>query len=1090
MNRAKPASLFIGSPIEHAAEREALHAIADTLDAASVAYVILANVELGRQIDLLVATARSVMVLEVKSTRAPIRGEMNGEWERLDYSGKWARYGNAYRQAVSAKHALRDAMNAFKPAGAAYPAASVVYVGGLPDGSSVTKGDFKCQVTDLTSIQRELVPTDQAQFEWALTDWIAFAHSLGLEATSVEQVLQPARHQAASAVLEQYNRAIITEYEPDARRWLTTPEEQSALLAEATRGHGCVLTGPSGCGKTLMGKWVTVSHARAGDPVVYLAASSFDGNWGRSLQREFALLSDITQAELTASARTLGKPLLLVLDGVNELGPNTENALRGLNALARRLNARIALTTQGRPPERFSGLTVVQVGNPDAALKARIAERAGGPVGAGVREVLKAVTSGMEAEMVGRVGAELVGDVTRLTLVDQYIRQRLGAQGRAGVAGLRKLALTLHRQWAYSLSESAFDELMKVELVSFEVCDAMMTSGLLVRRSGRIAFGHEILLSGCAAFGLAAEARERPEKVGDSLSTSAQAPIATDLIAALDDTVCCEALLRSVTDRNLLARTADGASGALAASIAQRLLEEARTRCEGEILNLALDFNPTERGQPLSWRESTKQDWTVQELARLGALGIRSATADGVGVYLGLCQSMDRRLAVEVERLEPEARAHGMTLRSGAFALAYYAFGDKVGFSQIGHQHRRRLDADASPVGLNFNPDEMSSGQLHFLFDHRAIETTDDRLAFAKMLIHFFRTRFRTEPYHVQLVALGAVGFARPEDADVRLELIGAIESLDHHANNWGIGSSIIDALGMLGALDDEAEDARQGIRTQVAHALSDDPLAIDGDFALTIYVAMFDHPFSAIYYEEVHGLPLEARHRLYRRALAAPTVKRSLSLRWLCEEVVGLMDPGDSALLVNFAGTPDRTSVFPQDEWAAFTLSTRFLGRHGVPLPAMEGTDDSTACLRELRTVIHATEAGTPEAEADARNAWLKLRTMSSGLVVGCFSDVHDAMTDRGWGPTDKPFGRLDLTSIYQTDALALARRFVNEGGEAVHFQRAPLRERGSALAFGIIGQYGDRSDLAILRRLGQSHPNAGDVMAAIKALDAGSVH
>jgi nuclease-like protein len=110
--------IYIGTPIEHDSERNFLASTVQKLEAQYIPYVILANVHVGgRQIDSIIATARGVSVVEVKSSYLPVRGGLNGSWERFHASGEWRPYTNAYQQTLGAKNALRDAMSAAKEVG-------------------------------------------------------------------------------------------------------------------------------------------------------------------------------------------------------------------------------------------------------------------------------------------------------------------------------------------------------------------------------------------------------------------------------------------------------------------------------------------------------------------------------------------------------------------------------------------------------------------------------------------------------------------------------------------------------------------------------------------------------------------------------------------------------------------------------------------------------------------------------------------------------------------------------------------------------------------------------------------------------------
>lgn len=93
----------------------------------------------------------------------------------------------------------------------------------------------------------------------------------------------------------------------------------------------------------------------------------------------------------------------------------------------------------------------------------RIGSSIGGEITADAQDVLQVVGPGIEATLVGQLGGELKANISRYSLVNQFISKRLGKSARAGSFGLSKVAL--------SIAEMDFDELMKSEGLSFDVCD-------------------------------------------------------------------------------------------------------------------------------------------------------------------------------------------------------------------------------------------------------------------------------------------------------------------------------------------------------------------------------------------------------------------------------------------------------------------------------------------------------------------------------------------------------------------------------------------------------------------------------------------
>jgi hypothetical protein len=64
----------------------------------------------------------------------------------------------------------------------------------------------------------------------------------------------------------------------------------------------------------------------------------------------------------------------------------------------------------------------------------------------------------------------------------------------------------------------------------------------------------------------------------------------------------------------------------------------------------------------------------------------------------------------------------------------------------------------------------------------------------------------------------------------------------------------MVDALKILSALDEGAEESRTEIRAEIASVLVDDERNVDCDLALALCVRMFDHPYDSIYADEIHA--------------------------------------------------------------------------------------------------------------------------------------------------------------------------------------------------------------------------------------------
>ena len=192
--------------------------------------------------------------------------------------------------------------------------------------------------------------------------------------------------------------------------------------------------------------------------------------------------------------------------------------------------------------------------------------------------------------------------------------------------------------------------------------------------------------------------------------------------------------------------------------------------------------------------------------------------------------------------------------------------------------------------------------------------------------------------------------------------------------------------------------------------------------------------------------------------------------------------------MLQPLTGLPSRTNPFPQEEWGAFVVATRFAGRHHTELAPTDATTAAERCLGDIRTLIYAAEAQRDADKTAARLAWQRLHETQTQLVIGCLSEVHAALFIRSF-QTDgvAAYSPLDLISAYSADCLKVSRRFVDEGNDAQFFHQVPHREDGMSFAFDTIGAHGDRSDVDRLRARSRGHRFARYALAALKRLDAG---
>jgi hypothetical protein len=99
--------IYIGALIDHASERRVLNVLVDYFAEKRLSAIVFANINVRtRQIDFVVATSQTTLLIEAKGYTRSVRGNANGEWETKAATCGWIKTRNPYIQALAATHAF------------------------------------------------------------------------------------------------------------------------------------------------------------------------------------------------------------------------------------------------------------------------------------------------------------------------------------------------------------------------------------------------------------------------------------------------------------------------------------------------------------------------------------------------------------------------------------------------------------------------------------------------------------------------------------------------------------------------------------------------------------------------------------------------------------------------------------------------------------------------------------------------------------------------------------------------------------------------------------------------------------------------
>jgi len=1109
---AQALEIRIGDLVGHESERSVLREVERLLAADGRRAIVFANFEIGsRQIDLLVAMDGLTLVIEAKGFTRPVRGGENGPWGVHLSSGQWKEFRNPYRQALDAALEVKNAAGDFAGTDPPYIDAAVVFAPEIPSESQAFPGNRKVSIIGQDGLGAEL--GKRTRRAWSVDRWRKFADHLGLtRASSVCAACDPALAEAEDR-LRRYTAMFCRTY-GDGEILVPFSCESNGVAAPTSEVMGAVLEGrggvllhgPSGCGKTMLASSSGVAFSGRGGLAITVQGKDFVGGAKELVDREAGLLGARSGMQLIEDARRLGRPILFIVDGYNECSEDRQRLLtRAVAALAYRYEAGILVTSQV-PLTRGSLLELqkFEVRAPNTETKAAIAMHAGdgrGPSDA-IESLLGAVSTGLEARLVGEVGATVAPGSSRYALFDAYARKRLGEAASEGIRVLSQVSAWLFERFAFSMSVRDFDRLMDGGGVSTEFRRLVIDRDLLTLRGDRVSFPHEMFLDAFAAEAVVRQAEGSPGPVLKALAAPLHAGRKDLVIGAIDDDSMLERLLPRLEDHASIRACLQGQCGSHVREWAEEHCRSLWVRLREEACNVRFRMQGEDPGY-VQFDESSLAQWGNCDRAFLAVLPEMLAAGRYLEEAYDLVGILDRRLADESLRLREETGIGRANLGSDLFAISYVfpqRSHDAPGISTIcadldsGVSKARsgRFGGPDRAEGAWIGPDrvgcELSAGQVYLYL----MLSRWDGIP-ASFISRTIATHWNSAPYHLCLWLMDAAAMrCTVQDDAERAELIEKLEGLLDGCHPW-FAWIVMEALKRLGALDDSAEEHRKVVLERIGNCLERPTDSECQDEAWAIYSAQFDHPYSDAYCEELSGLADREKKTLLEMASRSTKEGASFPGTLLLELAsFGDRDVGESiARWMNPAPADNRT--MPQSDIHAFVTAHIALGRLGCPLPVYRtaGETPSERALKACGTILYwcnridLDEEGRREACAAAVAV---LMQPANGAALDVLRECEDVWRD-GWDllPGDEPVVR-SVVGLFPAEATAISRDALSEPTSQVGYFRTWSRfDSERILSFGIkvLESHGTRSDRWLLRRYAATQEFGEQAIAALRAIE-----
>jgi len=1086
--------IYIGAPIEVVSERKVFLALIKRLSEARAKAVVFANFHVGgRQLDFLVATDSATLVIEAKAFSSPVQGGVNGLWAMKLSGGLRRSVGNPYVQALAQKNALCDALGQFGFEHEGYPDAAVVITPRIPKGSGLPPDDFKVAITDLHGLSSaRLQPTGLAM---PISQWRSFASAIHLRRVETPQEALDQSLLKHRDLLAGYRAEFERLHSADARSLLTDtylldsiPSDPLQVAARAGfDGDDLLIGGPSGCGKTLLAKKIALQGLDCGQIPVLIQAKYFTGKLQELVEREVSLLGVPTSKDLIRSVLATGCQLLLIVDGYNECRSDLQLALtRSLAAVTKRYGCRLVISTQLgiSRPDLISPVSVT-VSRPGNELKAAISG-IGCESGSGhLRDLLDSVSSGFEADLVGRVGSELAEGASRFALFDAYARKKLGADQFDGVRLLAAVAKHLVDRVSFSLSVRELDRLADDQRVSGDVLGRIFATDMVVRRGDRVSFRHELIQCAFVAESVARASRRDVDKALDDLLTPMHHTSRSLILGAYDDDELLVGVLSTTVDADLIRRAAAGECGSLARS----WVTAASTRVMEKLAHEAsiLKFSPSVGiwgGGGCNW-ESTLY-WTPSELALMPTICDQLWVGRHIEVLLGVAGTLDLSLDRAFYELQAEPGIKKRALLDGLFADTY-VFGHEVGMARLirvmsdGLTAFRRRESALPDAVLGAWTMVESAGQMYLMLI--LTRFSGGKEAALPYILPFLGDRWSGLPYHLRLELLHYTHLLNPKDESCWRELVDALEALLPSLNPIFSGM-VVEALEGMGALEDQSFEYSDVVKVELQAILSGPCNAESCKHAWAAYLCQFDHPFSSRYFEAINELGSDEKKEFLRMACLGAE-DPGIFLTSVIQELAESNDPLVAPALRRWLELPKVESFMPQEAIAAFIWAHAAFGMLGMELPARQLAGQSMAglaleSLGDLYYWIHRGDLAPSAIEAKSSGALKCLIDPHQTGVASVLRLVVDSTAYEGEM-------RESVMQRFPALVMDVCRRCLqNPEIQTAYFPHFKHDVEGVVkFSIDVLGSVGEHDDLLVLRRLSRDPINGASAISAIRMIE-----
>jgi energy-coupling factor transporter ATP-binding protein EcfA2 len=1093
--------VFLGHEIEDITEQRFLRRLRSDLEAVGEPSLVLGNFYCGplrTQIDFVVVTAHGAMVVEVKGYRLPVEGGMNGQWKLVFPDGRRRPIAskNPIGQAIDARYVVADELS--KEVGIDSGNAKQAVGGNLClffeplPSCSIPDGNFKCTVGGYRKLLSEINASRSGAL--SLDMWREFAAKIGLVQRQKDGGPSDA-DRFANEYASQWQDTIAVASRPFVPLSLSANGGEISLrgcVQQLQEGGNLLIVGSSGCGKSRILEELSTLTASAGMLPMAIEARVFDGNLRPLLERSVALSTIFSLKDVLRSSKHTVNAAVLFVDGFNECPPKHQpSLLRALFALHRRYGVQVVVASQREIdipwlPNSVAKVPEATQSHLRAVLEAhlrRVAEPA-------ELVALEVIASAHDAEILAGVMAEEGRLDGRFSLYTAYTRQHLGANAGEGHRALSAVAGTMRKRFASTVSEHELVRELTLVLDSAVAAEQLWRAarqcGLLVSRSGRVFFRHDLIADYFSTVSLLEECRGI-SMLAQELDRPINRPLAEFAVGGCDSVSDLETLLDTPTTELLIA-CIDGKCGARARSFVLDRVRDMLDIAVEEYKKLALELRTDEDGRhhlnayPPEGRGSRSFGNYMTVVPHALGHGLLQDVMDAFAL-------IDGHIWNEAERLRAQYSGIKIPFRRRAYNAIYSPPGTyavramleiQQGFMSM-YRPSGAVVLNAALWNLLAKFQELQPGQLLIIvgvvsrLEPAADSVPSNFVDIIRQLWDFGIGRLRLEV--VELVRkIGPVLDVDRED-ELRSLLNSWLTSNDPFTNGL-----VFDALQGFGGpeTDLSVESAYQ----EFLAALDMPPSELAFERAMHMYVCTFDHPCDSLYCDAFHELLTDAQRQEVLLRAASATYS-DLTTPMVIRELARHPTPDAISCFQKFAYAPDLSGTWVQSAVETYLLSIGVLANMATNLASPEGASlDSSAWPIAAELLYFLATKPLTSRSQQLMALWGRLEGRG---VANAFDIVMHVETSFSFYDKDS---KISFMPACANGVRRLARAALSgEYHPATEFRKLgewhDVMTEHRTFALQVLGEFGRKTDLELVRAWTEDVMLGKHAIAAAKALE-----